>query len=108
MTTVENSLELFYSTTTPLIYIYLYIHTGCYPVYSGRPPVVVDWELNKREAVLARHKEINGNSLLLVQLRSKVFLICTVTSVFYILICTSTSSSLINVTYINIMSLYDK
>ena len=55
-----------------IISIYSYIHKGPYPVYRGRPPTVVDWELNKREAVVSKHKEIHGNSLLLMQLRSKV------------------------------------
>lgn len=73
--TLKSKFEYYYTlfgkNILNLLLNYL-IMPGSYPSYSGRPQTVTDWELQRRESVLALHREINGNSALLLQLRAKV------------------------------------
>ena len=43
-----------------------------YPAYSGYPKTIVDWEIKKRESIIAIHKEMHGHAELLSQLRDRV------------------------------------
>jgi hypothetical protein len=45
---------------------------GGYPAYSGYPKTIVDWEIKKRESIIAIHKEMHGHAELLSQLRDRV------------------------------------
>lgn len=55
--------------TTIYIYHLYYLLLGGYPAYSGYPKTIVDWEIKKRESIIAVHKEMHGHAELIAQLR---------------------------------------
>ena len=72
--------------TSYTIYAPFHFTIGAYPVYSGYPKTVVDWEVRKREAVMAVHGEMQGHSELLNQLKEKVWIVCCICEIVYVCI----------------------